>query len=422
MEGSLKKARDEIERVDREMTALFLRRMEASETIAVFKKQHGMAVCDPEQEKTVMSRNLGLITDLNLRGYYGEFMSDLMDMSRRRQYGLMAGGDALTAEFGIVIERGCISRAGELLDLGRKVLIVTDDGVPHRYAETVAAQCREPEIFRFRQGEDSKNLSVLESILSRMLELGFTRDDCVVSVGGGVCGDLAGFAASVYMRGIDLYNIPTTVLAQADASVGGKTAVDLGGVKNAVGTFHTPKGVLTDTELLETLPERHIANGLAEALKVAVIMDEEMFGFFENGDPVDRLEEIIARSVRIKCAVTARDPKDTGIRRALNFGHTIGHGIESLGGRLHGECVALGMIPMCSPHVRERIVPVLTGLGLPTCADLDEDRVCKAMLSDKKMSAGRISVTKTDGIGSFRFDSVTPEELREALGIITQKD
>ena len=145
------------------------------------------------------------------------------------------------ASYDIVLERGCLKRAGELLNLDRRVLILTDEGVPARYALTVADRCREPHIYTVQQGEGSKSFAVLEAILTKMMELGFTRGDCVCSVGGGVVGDLGGFAAACYMRGIDFYNIPTTILSQVDSSIGGKTAVNLGGVKNIVGAFWQPK-------------------------------------------------------------------------------------------------------------------------------------------------------------------------------------
>ena len=415
MEDRLQEARKVIERIDAEMAGLFTRRMAAAAEIAAYKKEHGLPVVDEEQERRVLERGAALMPDPELRSGYMRFLTGAMDISKEYQR-------RLTGEDDVVIARGCIARAGELLDLDRRVLIVTDDGVPARYAETVAGQSGAPEIARLEQGEGSKSFPVLERLLSRMLALGFTRDDCVVSVGGGVCGDLAGFAASMYMRGIDFYNIPTTVLSQADASVGGKTAIDLDGIKNAVGAFYQPKRVLIDTETLATLPKRQVTNGLAEAVKTGLILDAALFDIFENGDPEAEIDEVIRRSVAAKRAVVEADERDKGVRRALNFGHTVGHGIESAGGLglYHGECTALGMIPMCGEKVRQRLIPVLERLGLPTSAELDADRVYEAMLHDKKMSGGYVTVTKVDGIGSFRFEKTAPEELREALRIITK--
>ena len=272
------------------------------------------------------------------------------------------------SSYDIVLERGCLKKAGELLNLDRKVFILTDDGVPAQYAETVAGQCREPHIHTVAHGEGSKSFAVLEELLTQMLELGFTRGDCVCSVGGGVVGDLGGFTAACYMRGIDFYNIPTTILSQVDSSIGGKTAVNLGGVKNIVGAFWQPRKVLIDPDTLDTLSDRQKSSGLAEAVKAGLIADPVLFAMFEDyaagGAPLD-LEKVIAASLMVKKNVVEQDERESGVRKILNFGHTIGHGIESVTGLLHGECVAMGMIPMCSPAVRSRLIPVLGALRLP---------------------------------------------------------
>ena len=183
--------------------------------------------------------------------------------------------------YDIILERGVLKRAGELLDLDRRVLVVTDEGVPARYAETVAAQCKNATLVTVPMGEGSKTFPVLERLCRTMLEAAFTRTDCVVAVGGGVVGDLAGFAAASFMRGIDFYNIPTTLLSQVDSSIGGKVAINLDHVKNIVGAFHQPKRVMIDPDVLQTLPARHIANGLAEALKMSLTSDAELFALFE---------------------------------------------------------------------------------------------------------------------------------------------
>ena len=175
--------------------------------------------------------------------------------------------------YDIVVERGLLARASHHLNLNRRVLIVTDSGVPAEYAETVAAQCRESIICTVEQGEGSKSPEMFEKLLQMMLDNGFSRKDLVIAVGGGVVGDLSGFAASAYMRGIDFYNIPTTLLSQIDSSIGGKTAINFGGVKNIVGAFYQPKKVLIDPDLLKTLPHRQISNALAEAVKMALTSD-----------------------------------------------------------------------------------------------------------------------------------------------------
>lgn len=321
--------------------------------------------------------------------------------------------------YDIVIERGSIKKAGELLNLKRKTLIVTDEGVPREYAETVAKASAEPYILAVPQGEGSKSFETLQKLLSKMLSESFTRRDCVVAVGGGVVGDLSGFAAAIYMRGVDFYNIPTTVLSQVDSSIGGKTAINFEGIKNNIGAFYQPKKVLIDTEVLKTLPERQLSNGLAEAVKMSLTSDKELFEIFEKGDYIDNIDLIIEKSLKIKRDVVAQDEKETGLRRILNFGHTIGHGIESLKKDLyHGECVALGMIPMCGDDVRARLIPVLEKLNLPTILDFDDSKVLSAMSHDKKAGGGKICAVFVNDIGKFEMSEKTAEELISRVGVI----
>ncbi len=299
-------------------------------------------------------------------------------------------------------------------DLSRRVLILTDDGVPAEYAKRVAAAAREAYIYTVPAGEGSKSIETYNAVLTFMMEHDFTRSDCAVAVGGGVCGDLCGFCAASYMRGIDFYNVATTVLAQVDSSVGGKTAVNLGNVKNIVGAFWQPKAVCAPRDVLSTLSARQVSNGLAEALKMAVVFDEELFRVFESGEALERIEEVTARSVELKCAVVERDEREGGLRKLLNFGHTIGHGIESacgMGGLLHGECVAVGMLPMCSEKVYERLLPVLEKLSLPTHTDAAADDILAALHHDKKVSNGLVSAVFADEIGKGYIKEVPFEEL-----------
>lgn len=327
--------------------------------------------------------------------------------------------------YDIVIEKGSLKKAAEYFDLGRKTAIVTDKGVPSEYALTVLKQCGEGSfIFSAEQGEGSKSFDTLQELLKDMLLHGFTRKSCVVAVGGGVPGDLAGFAASIYMRGIDFYNIPTTVLSQVDSSVGGKTAVNFEGLKNIIGTFNQPKKVLIDSNVLATLPLRQINSGLAEAVKESLTGDAELFEKFENENPYEIIDEIIERALRYKIAVVSEDEKEAGLRKVLNFGHTIGHGIESQGGEnplTHGECVAIGMIPMCSEKTRERLYAVLKKLNLPAEFRGDSEKVFAAVLHDKKMNSGTITVSFVDEPGSFRFEEVSPDSLREKIKSVVKE-
>lgn len=304
-------------------------------------------------------------------------------------------------QYDIIIEKGALKNADRYLNLNRRVLIVTDSGVPIEYAKTVAALCKNPTIVTFEQGEQSKNIDTFTYILQALAKGGFTRADCVVAVGGGVCGDMAGFCASCYMRGIDFYNIPTTVLSQVDSSIGGKTAIDFMGYKNIVGAFYQPKCVLIDSNTLNTLPKRQIANGLAEAVKMSLTSDAKLFETFESNNY--DIDDIIYRSLLIKKSVVEQDEKETGLRKILNFGHTLAHAIESdnIGNLYHGECVAIGMKYMCSQLVRERLEKVLLNLGLDTNYEIDPQKLIDAIKHDKKASGDKITVVYVETVGEF---------------------
>ncbi len=320
--------------------------------------------------------------------------------------------------YDIVLQRGALKKVGELFKLKGKVLVVTDSGVPEIYAKTVAAQFKNSFIYTFAQGEQSKNFDTYKAICEKLLEYSFTRKDAVIAVGGGVCGDMSGFAAATYMRGIDFYNIPTTVLSQVDSSIGGKTAIDLNGVKNIIGAFYQPRMVVIDPDVLSTLSDRLIRNGLAESLKMGMNFNKELFEIFKREDYMDHIEKIIELSLRIKKHVVEEDEKEAGLRKSLNFGHTIGHGIEgasNLEELYHGECVALGIPPMCGENIREEVVSVLKNIGLPTEYEIDRKKVRKVISHDKKSGGGKISVVRCNEIGSFCFEELTVDEIMNLI-------
>ena len=324
--------------------------------------------------------------------------------------------------YDIHIKRGILKDLPGTVDLDRKVLIVTDSGVPEIYSRTVASRSGEPVIVTVPEGEDSKSIREFEHILKVMLSHSFSRKDCVVAVGGGVPGDLAGFCAASYMRGIDFYNMPTTLLSQVDSSVGGKTAVNLDGIKNIVGAFYQPKAVIIDPGTLDTLPERQLANGYAEALKMSVTSDSSLFEIFENEDPLLHIETVIEKALKVKISVVEQDEKERGLRRILNFGHTIGHGIESCaGGELyHGECVAVGMLAMSSKEVRSRLLPVYEKLGLPVSCRYAAQDIFSACMHDKKSSGARVSAVFSDRIGSCYIKDIDFESLIPLIDSVTE--
>lgn len=323
--------------------------------------------------------------------------------------------------YDIILRRGALEHVGQLFNLQRKVLVVTDDGVPAQYADALAAQCGESFIERLPQGEGSKSMAGFERLLRAMLEHGFTRQDAVVAVGGGVVGDVAGFAAACYMRGIAFVNCPTTTLSQIDSSIGGKTAINLAGTKNTVGAFYQPQLVVADPDTLETLPPRHYVNGLAEAVKAGLIADEKLFCLFETGDVHRDIEEIVYRSLVVKKNVVEQDEREKGLRATLNFGHTLGHAIESanhLGGLYHGECVALGMLPMIEDEaLRGRAQAVYRKLGLPDSIRYDGDEILRYIGHDKKNNGGgTITLVRVPKLGTARLDRVLLTQLRALAG------
>ena len=325
-----------------------------------------------------------------------------------------------TWNYDIVLEPGAIKKAGELLNLNRRVLVVTDSGVPAQYAETVAAQCSEAVIVTIPQGEQSKCFDEFRHLLSEMLDKSFTRGDCVVAVGGGVVGDLSGFAASCYMRGVDFYNIPTTLLSQVDSSVGGKTAVDLPAGKNLVGAFCQPSLVLCDPHVLSTLPDPVFYDGCAEVIKAAMLKSHAFFEDLQKTPPREQLEHMLEFCISMKRDVVEEDEFDTGARMKLNLGHTVGHGVEAKShfAISHGKAVAIGMAIVSRASAcadTPRIVALLEQFGLPTRTDYSADDLFSYTLSDKKRSGGTVNLIIPRAIGDCAIVPPKVESLKSFI-------
>lgn len=324
----------------------------------------------------------------------------------------------LMGDYNIVIERGSINYLSEYCNTDKKALIVTDSGVPFEYAKAVSEQFKNNIIKVIPQGEKSKSFDTYKELLEVLNENAFTRADCIVAVGGGVVGDLSGFTAATYMRGIDFYNIPTTLLSQVDSSIGGKTAIDFGGYKNTVGAFYQPKAVIIDPDVLKTLSKRHFNNGLAESIKMAATSDRDLFELIENNNAEDIIDTVIERSLKIKKAVVEEDEKELGLRKVLNFGHTAGHAIETAAGLsdyLHGECVSMGMLAFSSHSVRERLIKVLTKYNLPVKFDFPSDEILSSLRHDKKAKGDGVNVVFVNDIGSFEFKFLLFNELEKTV-------
>jgi 3-dehydroquinate synthase len=330
------------------------------------------------------------------------------------------------------------------LDVKGAAAVVTDSNVGPLYAEGVVDSMKSTglsvTLCTLPAGEENKQLAHIERLCGRFLEGGLDRSSLVVALGGGVVGDMAGFAAASFMRGVRYIQIPTTIVAQVDSSVGGKTGVNHHLAKNVIGAFHQPSAVVIDLTLLTTLPEREFCAGLAEVIKHGIIADTRLFEYLENNASaiaarnLDTLELPIVRSCEIKAAVVAEDEREQGLRANLNYGHTFGHGIEAVTHYrqfLHGEAVALGMqaagalaadLGMVSEGFVERQRACLSAYGLPvTWAKLPVDETIEAMRRDKKVRGGTMKFILADRVGHVvQRTDVTEEQARRALESLRQ--
>ena len=319
--------------------------------------------------------------------------------------------------YDIHIGPGLLAQAGERIRPfcpGGICAIVTDDVVDGLYARALEESLHEAGLrcvkFVFSNGEQGKNAENYLSLLNFLAENRLTRTDCVVALGGGVPGDLAGFAAATYLRGVAFVQIPTTLLAAVDSSVGGKTGVDLPAGKNLAGAFYQPCLVLCDTDTLATLPDEQFRSGCAEVIKYAVLFDAEMFNDLMVSGPAFPLEPVIACCVEFKRDVVAEDEFDNGRRQLLNFGHTVGHAVEKLSGYtvLHGQAVAIGMSViaracaaegLCSPDCSRALDDILIRFGLSIACSYDADALARAMASDKKRRGDAITLVIPRDVG-----------------------
>lgn len=336
--------------------------------------------------------------------------------------------------YDVIIERGSIAKCGEYISSvtkSKKAAIITDDIVGKLYADTVSESLRsrgfEVGVFTFPNGEASKNLETLSKIYNYLCEFGITRSDVLIALGGGVVGDITGLAAATFLRGVDFVQIPTTLLAQVDSSVGGKTAIDIAGGKNLVGAFKQPILVLCDSNTLSTLPEAELACGMAEAIKCGMIRDKKLFELIESHDisSVDEaIDDIVYASVDIKRDVVEHDEFDKGERFILNFGHTLGHAIEgwhSYMNYTHGMGVAAGMCMMTdrfgSPELAERLRRCVTEYKLPTGTEAPMEELLPFCSVDKKRELDSISFIVCEEIGKAEIRRVKLDEFYRLMGV-----
>jgi 3-dehydroquinate synthase len=307
-----------------------------------------------------------------------------------------------------------------------KLIVITDVNVGKLYPlDSMAA-----DVVTIGTGEAIKTLDTVRDIYARLISSGADRSAFIVGVGGGIVCDITGFAASTFLRGVRFGFVATTLLAQVDASVGGKNGVNYEGYKNMVGLFHQPEFVICDPELLKTLPRKEISCGLAEIVKHAAIADADLFAYLEKHAEdilaLDRraIEKLVRVSVRIKSAIVSRDETEKGMRRLLNFGHTFGHAIEKVAGVPHGEAVSMGMViasalsvqkGLLSAQEDQRLRAVLNNLKLPTRIAENSPKITEAIAKDKKRAGDRIHFVLLNGIGTARVDQLSMKEIEGAL-------
>lgn len=338
----------------------------------------------------------------------------------------------------IYVGAGCLGDLGCRLaetGSGKRVAVVTNSTVANLYLapvmRTLTGAGFDPAVIQIPDGEEHKNLAWLAFVYDRLIDAGVDRGGAAIALGGGVVGDLAGFAAATYLRGIDLVQVPTTLLAQIDSSIGGKTGINHPAGKNLLGAFKQPRFVLADVECLRTLPRREYVAGLAEVVKTGAILDAELFSLLEAELPSilrqerDLLVRVVRRCCQLKALVVSEDETESGYRAILNFGHTLGHAIESLTDYttfLHGEAVAIGMVAaarisqrlgFCDETTVRRLTMLVDRCGLPTevPGDLGRDALALAMRTDKKALGGTIKFVCLEGIGTTRFEQLGCEDI-----------
>jgi 3-dehydroquinate synthase len=342
--------------------------------------------------------------------------------------------------YAIHIGQGVLDAVGEILaqlPVTKKALVVTQAAIAAAYGERVVQSLRArgfmAEILEVLDAEEAKSLTWLERLYDRAIELRLDRRSPIVALGGGVVGDLAGFAAATYMRGVPFVQIPTTLLAQVDSSFGGKTAINHPRGKNLIGAFYQPRVVLIDVDTLRTLPPRELRSGLAEVVKYGVIAKPDLFELLEGCTTAGLLQDaalltrVIRECCQIKADVVAADEHETSIRAILNFGHTFGHAIEAAGGfstYTHGEAVAIGMVwatdlsqrmGLCHADLLVRVKRLLQSLGLPIALKARIEGIHDTILLDKKAVAGRLRFILVEGLGRVSIRDDVPSQLVEAI-------
>lgn len=323
--------------------------------------------------------------------------------------------------YDIIIKNNSFSHLNDYLDLKGKILLISDDLIPQIYIDKFLLIYPNSIFVSFPHGENNKTIETYQKIMDVLMNNSFSRKDNIISLGGGLTSDLAGYAASTYMRGINFYIIPTTLLADVDASIGGKVAINYRSIKNMIGSFYQPKKVIIDPELLKTLSDRLFFEGLVEAIKMSMTSNKELFELIENKsnrkEVEDDLENIIYQALKIKKEIVEKDEKENDIRKVLNFGHTLGHALESLfkGKLYHGECVAIGMTYFVNENIKDRLISLLKKFSLPYQDDFSVEEIMSYIKHDKKLNGEKITICEVNEIGKYQLVDIDLKELEERI-------
>lgn len=338
-----------------------------------------------------------------------------------------------SSTYDILIKKGILSDVKDYVAniiKGKRIMIVTDSNVAPLYLNKVTSAFSNSdytvESFVFTAGEKSKNLDTVSAIYDKLSECNFDRKDLLIALGGGVCGDICGFVAATYMRGVDFVQIPTTLLSQVDSSVGGKTGVNTAFGKNLVGAFYQPKLVLIDPDTLSTLTQKIFSDGLGEVVKYGCIRDLSLFEFLENNDVKDNIEHVIYECLKIKRDVVNEDEKENSLRMILNFGHTLGHSIEKLSDFCisHGQAVAIGMVLVTQASennlltedgTTDRLIALCHKLNLETKCEYPLLSITQNAMNDKKGSSSALNLILIDKIGSYLIHKIEKSQLLNFL-------
>lgn len=320
--------------------------------------------------------------------------------------------------YDVHIEKGLLFKAHKFIEKSKELVVITDSNIPLDYIDILKSQLNVKLVVTLNPGEGLKCFDKVQEVITILQKEKLPRSITLVALGGGVIGDLTGFIASIYMRGVDFIQIPTSLLSQVDSSVGGKVGINTDYMKNAVGSFYQPKMVLIDPNTLNSLEERHFNNGMGELIKHGVIRGEGLFLDLLNNNPKDNIEDLIYQSIIIKRDVVIQDVEDKGIRQILNFGHTIGHAIEqqSKYELLHGESIAIGMMLMAKGmNYEDKLRSIFEKYNLPTTYEYNVDELYEYIKTDKKVTSDKLNIILVEEIGNAFIKTINLNDIKSYM-------